>query len=156
MQMSEAGRGICYVNRFPPAGAPKLPYSEIGKLVKQVDGFVPTDSAMCQAARDYNDEKQKRGRKTGWRKTSKVEDKKIMEVFHTARPPGCGIDSRQLRNKLPRNLKKKVIHIDNRSVDDHLGKKHEALLLLACRLCLLGSFWYRVRLRQPLVARGFW
>ena len=109
VQMSDAARAICYANRFSPTGVPKARYSDIRKLVKKVDGCAPTDAAMCQAAKTYHLEKQKRGRKVGWRKTSKAEDKKIMQVFHKCRPPGCGIDARTLKGKLPKKLGLKAV-----------------------------------------------
>ena len=44
----------------------------------------------------------------GWRKTTKREDKTIMNAFKKLRPPGHGVDSRMVHSALPKKLKKKV------------------------------------------------
>ena len=59
--------------------------------------------------KNFYEEKAKRGRKVGWRKTTKAEDKVLMDKFHQLRPPGCGIDSRELHDALPSVLKKKIV-----------------------------------------------
>ena len=103
-QMDLANRALCFAGRNPPPGVKKTPYSVLRMYVKNKNGDPPTDGAMSMAARDYHAEKLKRGRKKGSRKTTRAEDKKILEVFKKNRPPGCGIDSRELRTLYSRAL----------------------------------------------------
>ena len=63
---------------------------------------------MAEAAAASMDDKAKRGRKKGWRKTTKAEDKIVLATFKKNRPPGCGIDSREVKSKPPRNLQAKI------------------------------------------------
>ena len=76
-QMDVANRALCYTLRNPPPGVKKTKLCDIvkQKLVKKVDGSVPTQGAISEAAMQFKAEKDTRGRKTGWRKTSKEEDK---------------------------------------------------------------------------------
>ena len=67
------------------------------------------------------EEKAQRGRKIGWRCTSKAEDKKIITKFHKLRPPGHGIDSNVLHRALPKKLKKKLCR---RTVIRRLAEKN--------------------------------
>ena len=78
------------------------------KLVKKTDGTVPQPSAISEAAATFKEEKRKRGRKQGWRKTTKSEDKQILTTFKKLRPPGYGVDSRDIHKALPKKLRKKV------------------------------------------------
>ena len=91
-QMNFANRAKCFAFRFPARGKP-VPISEIRrrKLVTKVDGTVPSQGAISEAANTFLEEKDIRGRKDGWRKTSKTEDKQIMKTFHKVRPPGHSI-----------------------------------------------------------------
>ena len=58
------------------------------KLILKTDGTVPSPGAVSLAARDFKLVKKKRGRRLGWKKTSKAEDKKLMQNFKRLRPPG--------------------------------------------------------------------
>ena len=53
-------------------------------------------------------EKMIRGRKEGWKKTTKEEDRTVMQTFKKLRPDGHGVDSRVIHKALPKKLKKKV------------------------------------------------
>ena len=64
--------------------------------------------SLSEAANSFNQPKNIRGRKKGSRATSKSEDKEIKKKFLQLRPPGHGIDSRQLHKALPKKIKKKV------------------------------------------------
>ena len=44
----------------------------------------------------------------GYRKTSKADDKKILQTFHKKRPPGHGVDSRVVHSALPKNIRKTI------------------------------------------------
>ena len=76
--------------------------------VRKTNGRKPKLQAISLAARTYKDEKQKRGRKVGQRKTTKQEDKVIMQTFHKKRPKGYGVDSRVVRDALPGKLRRSV------------------------------------------------
>ena len=58
------------------------------KLVKKTDGTIPSVGAISTAARDYKDQKNKRGRKKGQKSTTRAEDKLILKAFKKMRPPG--------------------------------------------------------------------
>jgi len=89
-QMDALTRALCYWYRHPPAnsGVEPAPYETIAGEV----GF--SVGAVYKAVQSFNAPKQKRGRKKGWRKTTKSEDKVIMSTFHKVRPPGHGVESR--------------------------------------------------------------
>jgi hypothetical protein len=108
-RMDAANRALCYAHRNPPKGVAKTPYRLLKTIVKMQNRKPPTVSAMSQAAASFLKEKQVRGRKKGWRKTSKAEDRKILAVFKENRPPGCGIDSRNLHDSLPKKLRAKIV-----------------------------------------------
>lgn len=95
-------KALCYGYRNPPPGQKKLAYNKIAGLV----GF--TEGAVRESVATFLDVKKKRGRKKGWRKTTKAEDQVIMEKFHKVRPPGHGVDSRKVRNALPVKLRTKI------------------------------------------------
>ena len=72
-QMDNKNRALCRAYRCPRAGAKKVKLCDIvkNKLVTCTDGRVPSESSISEAARTYLAEKQTRGRKKGWRKTTK-------------------------------------------------------------------------------------
>lgn len=107
-QMDERNRAIVYVHRNPPPGFKKTSYETLKKFVRKTDGTTPTHGAMWEAAKAYVDEKGQRGRKEGWKKTTKEEDKQLMSVFKKNRPAGCYIDSREVHKKLPKRLRTKI------------------------------------------------
>ena len=86
-QMNFANRAKCFAFRFPARGKP-VPISEVRrrKLVTKVDGTVPSQGAISEAANTFLEEKDIRGRKDGWRKTSKTEDKPNYEDFPQSPP----------------------------------------------------------------------
>ena len=110
VRMDSANRALCYALRNPGKGLKKTPLKDIRKqkLVRKTDGTIPTEGAISYAAKTYKDEKEKVGRKPGSRKTSKAEDRKLMEKFHELRPPGAYIDSRILHTNLPATIKNKI------------------------------------------------
>ena len=77
-------------------------------MVKKLNGDPPTPAGVSLAASTFKTEKQQRGRKLGYKKTTKDEDKQILKVFKKARPPGHYVDSRIIHTRLPKKLKKKV------------------------------------------------
>ena len=78
------------------------------KSVRKTDGSVPSTASMSEAAETFQVPKNPVGRKEGWRKTTKAEDKKILKTFLKVRPPGHGIDSRRIHRALPKKVKKKI------------------------------------------------
>ena len=108
-KMDDANRAMCYALRYPPGrGAKPMKYCDIRKLVRKTNGRLPKIQAIAEAAKTYKDAKGQRGRPKGARKTTKVEDKKILETFHKVRPPGCGVTARELQDKLPKKIANKI------------------------------------------------
>ena len=68
----------------------------------------PCASAVKECVDTFNDTKNKRGRKAGWRKTKKAEDSKILKTFKKVRPDGHGVDARKVHSALPKKLRKKI------------------------------------------------
>ena len=106
--MNAENVALCHVYRKPVGKQKPLSYSEIAKRVKKTDGSRPTKEGVRKAVLNMNAVKASRGRKVGWRKTSKREDSTIMKAFKTLRPPGAGVDSREIHKKLPAQLRGKV------------------------------------------------
>ncbi len=110
MQMDEANRARCWAFRNPPRGFKKMKYSDIIKVVVKKDGKThPKISAVEEAAKNFLKVKGTRGRKEGWRKTSKQEDRTMMAIFKKMRPDGCYVDSRIVHKALPKKIKKKIL-----------------------------------------------
>ncbi len=110
-KMDDANRAMCYALRNPPRGSKQKPmkYKDIRlHFARKTNGRKPTIQSIAEAAATWKDEKGERGRPAGSNKTTKLEDKKIMQKFHKLRPPGHAIDSRALHKALPENLRKKI------------------------------------------------
>jgi len=56
--------------RNSPNGAKRLPYAEIAGIVRNKDGAHPTEGGVRQCVMKFHEPKAKRGRKSGYRKTS--------------------------------------------------------------------------------------
>ena len=108
-QMDDQNKALCYAYRNPPPGKEKLKLWEIQLVVRNTNGGQVSEQAISDAANNFHDEREKRGRKVGWKKTTKAEDKIVMQAFHKLRPPGCGVDSREVHKVLPLGLKKKIV-----------------------------------------------
>ena len=106
--MDAKNRALCYFYRNPPNGSKPLTYDKIAQKVKDKDGNPVTEGAVRYAVKFFNEKKAKRGRKAGWRKTAKSEDKVILKTFLKKRPPGHGVDSRMIHQALPKKLSMKV------------------------------------------------
>ena len=85
-----------------------MTYAKIADLVQNEDGEHPTEGAVRQCVSKFHSAKGKRGRKSGYRKTSKAEDRAILQAFRKLRPPGHGVDSRKVHLSLPKKLRSKV------------------------------------------------
>ena len=83
------------------------PASFLWSLLKK-NGEHPSKMAVFVAVRDCRAQKAKRGRKAGWTKITRDEDKVIMTAFHKARPPGFGVESRDAWMVLPHRLRDKI------------------------------------------------
>ena len=106
--MDLANRAMCHALRKPPAGTKKSSLKQIAGLVVKTDGTHPSEEAVREAARDFGKEREKRGRKEGWKKTTRQEDRVIMKKFKHLRPPGHGITSRKLHRALPAKLRRSI------------------------------------------------
>ena len=67
-----------------------------------------TAEGVRKAVRNFHLPKAKRGRKKGWRKTTSKENASILKTFHRVRPPGAGVESREVSDALPKRLLDKV------------------------------------------------
>ena len=108
--MNAGDRALCYFYRHPPAdsGVRPLSYRRIARLVVKKNGTQPSSTGVYKAVAEFRTIKRARGRRAGWRKTTKDEDKIIMSTFHKLRPPGHGVTARGLHRALPLALKRKV------------------------------------------------
>ena len=108
--MDFKNRALCFSLRNPPPGTKPMTFQGIvdQKLVRKTDGSVPSVGAIHEAAASFSKEKKQRGRREGWRKTSKKEDKALLSTFHKLRPKGHYVDSRMVHSALPRKLRTKV------------------------------------------------
>ena len=107
-RMDDKNKALCFFYRNPPNGGKKKTFTDIKKLVKKTDGVSPSISAIHEAVRTFHDEKEKVGRKEGWRKTTKEEDRAIMKTFHENRPPGHGVVARKIHKNLPTKVRRKI------------------------------------------------
>ena len=109
-QMDKTNRALCWAYSYPRGGTKKVKLCDIvkRKLVTCIDGRVPSEGAISEAARTYLTEKQQRGRKTGWRKTTKAEDRKIIATMRKLRPDVHYVDSRMVKRALPKKIRRKV------------------------------------------------
>jgi hypothetical protein len=109
-RMDLRNRALCFTLRNPPEGHAVTKFDDIvrKKLVRKTDGTTPSVSAIKKAADDFHKERAPVGRKKGWRKTTKAEDKKLLLTFHKVRPPGHGVTSRKVHRALPLKIKKKI------------------------------------------------
>lgn len=109
-QMDEANRAKCWALRNPPAGIMKIKFKDIidKKLVQKTDGTRPTRGSIEEAAKNFGKVKGAVGRPEGSRKTTKAEDRKIVDTLKRLRPPGHYVDSRRIHKALPKKLKDKI------------------------------------------------
>ena len=107
--MSAATKALCYKYRFPGKGQKPVPYSDIAGMVYLTDGTThPTPMGVWKAVKTFNEPKTKAGRPKGTKKTTNAEHKVIMTTFHKKRPPGYGIEARDVHKALPKKLQQKV------------------------------------------------
>ena len=149
--MDAENRALCYFYRHPPpqSGVQPLSYRDICPLVylKEKDAFGepqhPSVAAVFKCVKQWARERKKRGRQTGWRKTTKAEDKQIHTCFQVVRKPlGKRIYARHVKVGLPPALKAKVSVRTVRRRLAEKGIKPERKLRKANR----GPAWQR-RLR---------
>ena len=91
--MNAENLALCRLYRKPVGDKLPLAYADIAKLVKKKDGTRPTRQAVYYAVQDFNQAPAKRGRKAGWRKTSKTKDVCMPKTFKRLRRDGHGVDS---------------------------------------------------------------
>ena len=107
-QMDDANRAMCYALRNPPAGHKRVALKDIAGMVVKKDGTRPSPQAVGSAAKQFEEEKEQRGRRVGDKKTTKAEDREILKKFKFLRPAGHGIDSRRLHRALPVAIRRKI------------------------------------------------
>ncbi len=110
-QMDDLNVALAYFYRNPPpgSGVKPVPYDTIARdLVVNKDGTRPTKQGVWNAVQNFNCTKGQRGRKKGWRKTTKADAKVIKTKFFKLRPPGHGISSPQLHRALPKKLRDQI------------------------------------------------
>lgn len=76
--------------------------------------------AISETATKFMALKGKRGRKVGWNKTTKKDNRKIFKTFKRLRPPGHYVDSRIVHQGLPRRIKQAICR---RTIRRRLAKK---------------------------------
>ena len=106
--MGLAMQALCFFYRNPPpeSGVSPRPYSEIPKLIKQPHMKI---SRVKMAVKRFLQEKEMRGRKPGWRKTTVAEDKAILACFHRVRKPlGILVEAPDVWKGLKLALRQKV------------------------------------------------
>jgi len=106
--MDEANRAKCWAYRNPPKGIMKIKFKDIRKLVQKTDGKRPTLGSISDAAKAFGKAKGAVGRPEGSRKTTKAEDRKIVDTLKRIRPPGHYVDSRKIHRALPKKIKDKI------------------------------------------------
>ena len=137
-QMDFQNRLRCHSLRNPSPGTKAMSLRAIvaQKLVRKTDGSVPSVEAINKAAKSFTEEKKQRGRREGWRKTTKKEDRALLATFHKLRPKGHYVDSRMVHSALPRKLRTKVQRrtVRRRSADQGYAptKKVNKTLVLPC------------------------
>lgn len=109
--------------RNPPKkiGIKKQGYKIIATYLKQPGKPKPKVDAIRKAVNTFKQDKAKRGRKKGFRKTTPAEDKSILKVFFRVRKPlGSEVDNRDVWNALDDDLRKKITP---RTVGNRLAEK---------------------------------
>ena len=103
---------MCYFYRHPPPGSDCRPlkWTAIAQLVWNTDGRThPTPCSVRKCVLAWRRERGQRGRKKGWRKTTRDEDKRILASFQKARLPlGSEVTARDVAGLLPTALRTKV------------------------------------------------
>ena len=90
----------------------------------------PQSRRREKAARRFHKRKSKRGRPTGWRKTTPIEDKCVLEsFFRVRRPLGSAVNSREVHGALPDPLRRRICQktVANRLAEKMLHLAGEAL-----------------------------
>ena len=112
MVMSPENRALCYYYRNPPPGCDHKPlkWSAISKLVWNTDGKThPEPCSVRKCVLAWQRDRCQRGRKQGWRKTTREEDQQILACFRKARQPlGSAVTARSVAQLLPRAVKSKL------------------------------------------------
>lgn len=106
--MDHETQALCYFYRNPPVKSGVKPqlYKHIPQLIKKPRMKIST---IKMAVKRFGREKQKRGRKAGWRKTTPQEDKAICARFHKIRQPlGILVEARDVWKALAPGLRNKI------------------------------------------------
>ena len=106
--MEDRTQALCYFYRNTPSNsnARRQKYKDIPKLIGQPRLKV---SAVKMSVRRFKKQRQKRGRRCGWKKTTVAEDKQILATFHRVRKPlGSLCECNDVWKGLTAELREKV------------------------------------------------
>ena len=108
--MDETTKALCYKYRHPPPGQEAKTYEEIAQLVLCKDRKThPTKMGVWKAVQGYGSKKKRAvGRPKGAQQPPAKENKVILKAFHKKRPPGHGVDARDVHDALPKKLRAKT------------------------------------------------
>ena len=112
---------LCWFYRNPPRKSGYAPQRWVdipalvgGRPLLKVD-------AVKKAVRRFHKRKSKRGRPTGWRKTTPLEDKCVLKsFFRVRRPLGSAVNSREVHSALPDPLRRRICQ---KTVANRLAEK---------------------------------
>ena len=107
-QMDAENRALCFLSRNQGKGQKKLTFNDIAGLLRNKDGEPVGEGGVRACVKSFHKPKATRGRKVGWRKTTKSEDRQVIKTFLKVRPPGHGVDSRKIHAAMPMKLQKKI------------------------------------------------
>ena len=133
--MDAENKALAYVLRHPPAEWAVKPLSYVriaAHFVKKPDGSRPETSTVRKAAKSFAKAKSKRGRATGWRKTTPEDDAIILRLFRKLRPPGHGITATEVHRALPTILRRKLCAETVRLRLAALGYKYSEKMEKSC------------------------
>ena len=133
--MDAENKALAYVLRHPPAEWAVKPLSYVriaAHFVKKPDGSRPETSTVRKAVKSFANAKSKRGRATGWRKTTPEEDAIILRLFRKLRPPGHGITAPEVHRALPPTLRRKLCAETVRLRLAALGYKYSEKMEKSC------------------------
>ena len=103
-----ATQALCFFYRNPPpnSGVQPQPYKAIPKLIHKPDMKI---SRVKMIVKRFLQEKKRRGRKTGWRKTTVAEDTAVLATFKKVRQPlGSLVEARDVWKALRPGLRNKI------------------------------------------------
>ena len=126
--LDAATQALCFFYRNPPpsSGVKPQPYKAIPELIGRPDTRI---GAIKMAVRRFGKEKKPRGRRSGWRKTTKAEDACIIRCFKKVRQPlGALVEAPDVWRALPHDLRAKasIRTVSNRLAEHGFSMQEKA------------------------------